>query len=375
MSHSRRYFALDSLRGVCACLVALFHFKTLGAISNSSLVNNGFLFVDFFFVLSGFVIATSYEKRLRDGFSLRKFMLLRLGRVYPLHAFMLAVFLTFEIFFVVFVPGQADRRPFTGGFELSLLVYSFFLVQTFFGPDGTPWNGPSWSIVVEVWTYLVFGLIFRFAGRWSFPIVGAIAFVAPLYLIVATDRYLYVFHDGALARCLYGFAIGVFVHWIISRQVIVNLGIVFSTFLEFCSVVALVYFISMVGAGPMSLAAPWLFLLIILVFSQEAGYISRLLLLSPMLIIGKLSFSIYLIHVFIQYRMFNIFSVIGNRVGIPIVINFDGEKRLGLSPLFGDIMSIIMLLLIVTLASLSFRFVEEPGRRWSRRILGFDDKA
>ena len=364
----RRYIVLDSLRGVCACMVALLHFKTLGVISNSGFVNNSFLFVDFFFVLSGFVIAASYGQRLRDGFPFRKFMLLRLGRVYPLHAFMLLVFLAFEIF-ASFAAGLSDRTPFTGSYEPALLAYSFLMLHTFLGPDGLPWNGPSWSIAVEVWTYVVFGLLFRFAGRWMLPMAGAIIVAAPIYLLFVTDRYLNVFHDGALVRCLYGFALGVFAHWLISRQKAVSLSTIIFTLVEATAVIAVIWFVSVANAGPITLAAPWLFLAAILIFAREGGYISRFLKIAPMVFVGTLSFSIYMIHVFVQYRMFNVFSALGNVLNVPLIIKVDGVKYLGYSSAFADIMSLAMLVIVIALAWLSYEFVEEPGRKWSRRLL------
>lgn len=320
-------------------------------------------------MLSGFVIAASYGRRLSEGFPFGKFLLLRLGRVYPLHAVMLLVFLVFEIGLATFAAPVSDRIAFTGSNTLSLLAYSILMVHTFVGPDGLTWNGPSWSIAVEVWTYVVFGLLFRFAGRWMLPIAAAIVVAAPIYLSFATDRYLNVFHDGALARCLYGFAIGVFAHWLISRKRRLTFTPVIFTLIEIVAVVAVVWFISIAGAGPLMLAAPWLFLVTILIFAQEGGYISRFLKLSPMVFVGMLSFSIYMIHVFVQYRMFNVFSALSAMIDTPLIIKVDGEKHLGYSPAFGDLMSIAMLLLIIALAWVSYRFVEEPGRKWSRRFL------
>ena len=82
---THRYAALDSLRGVCALFVCLFHFRANGPIATLEFVRGSWLFVDFFFVLSGFVIAANYRERLVAGAFLRGFVILRFGRVYPLH--------------------------------------------------------------------------------------------------------------------------------------------------------------------------------------------------------------------------------------------------------------------------------------------------
>jgi peptidoglycan/LPS O-acetylase OafA/YrhL len=58
---------------------------------------HAWLFVDFFFVLSGFVIAASYGERLVKGFGVERFMLLRLGRLYPVHIVVLAVYVAYEL--------------------------------------------------------------------------------------------------------------------------------------------------------------------------------------------------------------------------------------------------------------------------------------
>ena len=84
---SDRFVALDSWRGICALLVALFHVPIIGVMRQVTLVSNGYLFVDFFFVLSGFVIATVYERRLGDADStwrpMRSTLSPRSGQISP----------------------------------------------------------------------------------------------------------------------------------------------------------------------------------------------------------------------------------------------------------------------------------------------------
>src|SRR5467141_5130938 len=97
-----RFVVLDSWRGIAACLVALFHLEAYSHLVHSHLhgvpfLSNSWLFVDFFFVLSGFVIAANYQQRLLDGFGVGRFLFLRLGRLYPLHFTMLALFIGCEL--------------------------------------------------------------------------------------------------------------------------------------------------------------------------------------------------------------------------------------------------------------------------------------
>lgn len=77
-----RFHVLDALRGLAALMVADIH--TASLIGNKVLARNGHLAVDFFFCLSGFVIAFSYERRLLEGMSLRTFFTARMIRLYPM---------------------------------------------------------------------------------------------------------------------------------------------------------------------------------------------------------------------------------------------------------------------------------------------------
>lgn len=101
------YGALEGWRGLCAVLVALFHFRAVlihpvnSHLLTPAVVRHGYMFVDFFFALSGFVIATSYRDRLVTGnVGIGPFLKLRLGRIYPMHLFsmlaMLAILITFR---------------------------------------------------------------------------------------------------------------------------------------------------------------------------------------------------------------------------------------------------------------------------------------
>src|SRR5258705_13801306 len=102
-----RFVVLDSWRGIAACLVALFHLDAYSHLYDVPFLRNSWLFVDFFFVLSGFVIAANYQQRLRDGFGVGRFLLLRLGRLYPLHLFMLAAAVAVKLLLIL-VPALAS---------------------------------------------------------------------------------------------------------------------------------------------------------------------------------------------------------------------------------------------------------------------------
>ncbi|WP_277969329.1 acyltransferase family protein [Sphingomonas echinoides] len=368
-STTHRYEVLDSLRGICACVIVFYHLNTQGMLTNSGFVQNGFLFVDFFFVLSGFVIAASYGGRLSRGYSPTAFMLLRLGRIYPLHLAVLALFLVFEIVFAVAMPHSAGRPSFTDIYSVPLLVANLFLVQIFVGPDNGSWNAPAWSIAAEFWTYLVFAFVFRTAGRWLVPICLLVAAGSCIYLAFLTDRYLEVFHNGALARCLYGFSLGVIAHTVQSRVATLGDRTVVKglwTFSEITAVGIVIAAVIFAGPSVYSLAIPPLLLVVILLFAQQAGGVSRILMQKPFLILGGLSYSIYMIHGFIELRFVNLLSGVGRVLHQPLVTSVKGHNEIGGSALFGDAMSILVLAITISCAAISYRWVEQPMHRRSR---------
>lgn len=367
-----RYVALDSLRGVCACMVVLLHAKTQGHLSDTALVRHGFLFVDFFFVLSGFVIGSSYGDRLANGFSIGRFMWLRLWRVYPLHLVMLLIFLAFEIAFALFAPNAAGRAPFSEAYSPLVWVQSLFLIQIFVGPEGTPWNGPSWSIAAEVWTYLIFALVLRFLPRVAvIPI--CLAFIAAALAIIPTltDRYMLVFHDGALLRCLYGFSLGILGWYAMQAWERVPLGgRSVATIIEIAAVIGVAALVSAAGTGPLSMIAPLGFFVAVMIFARQAGAVSILLQQPPFVLLGTLSYSIYMIHVFLIYRMVNVLGAVEKFTGFDVVATAEGNNSVGGGAWFGDFVTVAFLGGVVFLAYWSYRLIELPGQNFGRNWKG-----
>jgi peptidoglycan/LPS O-acetylase OafA/YrhL len=78
MGQRRHYLTLDALRGVAALAVMIYHQE------HTTVIGHGYLAVDFFFILSGFVIAKAYERKLLSDMSFRRFALIRIARLYPL---------------------------------------------------------------------------------------------------------------------------------------------------------------------------------------------------------------------------------------------------------------------------------------------------
>jgi peptidoglycan/LPS O-acetylase OafA/YrhL len=367
-SLKQRYLVLDSLRGISACMIVLLHFVSQGHIAGLSLVKNSFVFVDFFFVLSGFVIGSSYGDRLTRGYPISRFMWLRLGRIYPLHFIVLLVFLAFEVAFALLTPNLASRQPFEGVNSPESFLHSLLLVQIFFGPDATPWNGPSWSIAAEIWAYFVFALLLRHGQRWLTPACISIVVAAPLFLAFISDRYINVFHDGAFARCLFGFSLGILGWRAASWAKSIILPRQMDHVIEIAIVLLTIAVVSEAGAGPLSLAAPFGFFVVVLIFARERGIVSSLLKFAPFVVIGTLSYSIYMIHAFLYYRLLNGLALLERVTGIDLVISSNGHNTVGGGALFGDALTILFLALVIVCSYWSYQLVEHPGREFAKRI-------
>lgn len=145
---------LTSVRGFAALYVLLFHCKntlpwfTLGRLNGFA--SKGYLAVDFFFVLSGFILSHVYLRgfeahRHRQG----RFLALRLGRIYPAHlaTLVLAILITR-------LPGFEQHRWLT--YDLPSLLTNLLLVHSWGFHGQLSWNYVSWSISAEWFAYLLF---------------------------------------------------------------------------------------------------------------------------------------------------------------------------------------------------------------------------
>lgn len=363
------YLALDSLRGLCALAVVLFHFRSDGVISNLPFVRHSWMFVDFFFVLSGFVIAAAYAKRFEDRtVGLTAFMGLRFGRIYPLHLFILLAMLALEIMLLLLdFSGVTSRAPFHGNRSLDALVSNLALLHSFGVEDRLTWNGPSWSIAAEMWMYLLFAvtfLVFRRAGWLVLLLLGALA---ALLLFYHSPNALNTTYSMGFVRCLYGFALGTGMFWLSQRQLAPA-----GTLWEIGAAIVVVLFVSQIGGGLLTLLAPWVFAAAVLVFAQGKGKLSHSLEGRHFVWLGAISYSTYMIHSFIQARIGDVIKLFGAPFGLALTptsrnTEFPSEAISG-PALTLDLLTMAMLLVVIGCASLTYKWVETPCREWSRRI-------
>lgn len=230
-----RYEILDGLRGVAAVLVVLFHLlETYSGGQAHQIINHGYLAVDFFFVLSGFVIGYAYDDRW-DKMTTWGFFKRRLVRLQPLVVMGTVIGACFYFF------GQGDGFPLIGnvpGWKILLaFVMGLLMIPCGVGMDIRGWsetnsfNGPNWSLTWEYVANILYALIFRRLSKIALAILAAIAAVCTLDLclnwnifgLLTDDRAAnaYTVIGGwsltpeqiyiALTRLLYPFLIGLLI--------------------------------------------------------------------------------------------------------------------------------------------------------------------
>ena len=204
-----RYAAIDGLRGIAAIAVVMFHAKGwFGAAWPA----RGYVAVDLFFVLSGFVIAASYEHRLRAGMTLRRFFLIRAIRLFPLYLIGLAAAV------LVLSLAPEARDTFIGGRVMDLRALPFALLALPSPLGGSradlvyPLNFPAWSLFFEFAINILYALTWR---RWTLRLLPAPILVSGLLLIIfggdGDKGWAWEGFPVGMLRCLYAFPFGVLI--------------------------------------------------------------------------------------------------------------------------------------------------------------------
>jgi len=132
----KRYEALDGLRGVAAIAVLAHH---VGVVGHRDLMTGGYLAVDFFFLLSGFVIALAYERAFAEGLGRLAYVRLRLERLYP----MILVGAALGV-------AAAFLSQMTSDMWIGLAAQLAFIPFATTQATAFPLNNPQWSLLFEL---------------------------------------------------------------------------------------------------------------------------------------------------------------------------------------------------------------------------------
>ena len=187
-----RYEILDGLRGVAAMMVIVFHlFETYAHGPVDQIINHGFLAVDFFFVLSGFVVGYAYDDRW-DKMTTWGFFKRRLTRLHPM--LIIGTLIGACLFF--FTDGAFPMVAQTPAWKFFLcLVMGLLLIPC--GPrlDIRGWNelnsfnGPAWTLMLEYVGNILYAFIFRHLPKYALAILCGICAIFTLDLTLGWDIF------------------------------------------------------------------------------------------------------------------------------------------------------------------------------------------
>ena len=324
--------ALTGVRGVAACIVAVFHMNYwfyTGAWGPdgpgtvlATVFHAGYLGVDLFFALSGYVIAGAYLEAFRRPSSgaYAHFLIRRFARIWPLHVATL----------LLYIGAPACRAP-------GDLAGNLLMVQAWGIIGHITCNEPSWSISGEWFAYLAFPglawLLLRSERRWAALALAALGLggLGVLAWLGGSNSLDVTFNFG-LVRAACGFTIGAA---LCRGFADVKPHLAF----DGCGILIVAAVGGLAMAGASDLLVVGLFGPLVLCIARAAGPLRAVLGAAPVVWLGEISYSLYLWHHFLIDRL----KGLGAAINTPATVG-------------------LALCLIVGVAALSRRWIEQPAR-------------
>lgn len=338
--------SLDSYRFVAASMIVVLHYDsdfTLGWSSFLPTVRGLELYVDFFFILSGFVIARTYAARVSSLPLYLSFLQKRFARIYPLHLLALACVVAMVL--VARATGASVNHPDT--YDWNGLLPSIFLVQAWGILDHNVFNLPAWSISAEQFVYILFPLFVLLGNRLPLAVNGflIVAFVVAFQfsgLLSPGVRWMHVNAPYGNLHAVPTFFVGVLLSQLLNRnrpRVIVPWWTIHVMFVACLAAILL-------GIREEPILIGFALILFCAANAELAG--APTVLATPIFArLGDASFAIYLLH-----RVLNIpFVFLARKFGL-------------LGTAAAPAVALGTYLLCVGLSLLCFKYFETPARRY-----------
>jgi len=356
--------ALDGFRGLLAIFVAIYHTYWPSWLNSSAFLENGPIIIDLFFVFSGFLLYTLYSKRISNSDQGMAFIKKRFARLYPLHIFMLGVFLLFACTRVLLhyvgiaSLDHGEILPFQDGASESIgtLVSNVFLLQSMGLHDTLSFNVPSWTISVEFFAYFTFvAMLIWFPLKKVGHFICLVFGVLALYAMLATLKPdMNITYDLAFYRCLAGFYTGV-IGSEIYRNIKSRKGIKTMSFGTASIIEILVLSISTAFViycpGKLQFFVGPILLLFVLTFAFDKGIVSRVMMSGVFRYLAKISYSVYMVHMIIAVVFYGVISKL-----VPVNWFTQGIN--------GDLLLIPYLAVVFICSHLTQKYVEVKGMKY-----------
>lgn len=338
--------SLTAIRGVAAVAVVVHH-QTLFFRFNEwthpftliSTLFMGYTGVDLFFVLSGFILTKIYLTLQPRGWG--RFFLRRLLRLYPLHLSILAFMALGSLCSIGLAPHKLDWH---------MLAWSASLLGPFVGLGPKLWNNVSWSISVELVCYIGFPvgvMLLRGAPNWLLGLA--------LAGIAALTWYVHLIHPeswvglGALQRGGSDFALGAVTGLLATRVTPSK---------------SLAWGLELLGAGlilwgMLSMQPPFIPLgaaTLIFALNAQKGPLNALLTFRPLVYLGDISFSLYLLQFVVFFGLFAYWPL----------AHYPQQLYPAWAPAF-ILHELGYFAVLILLSSLTYRWIEQPCRALGHR--------
>jgi peptidoglycan/LPS O-acetylase OafA/YrhL len=365
----RAFFgSLESLRGVAALLVALYHVSWLNPTRYQGLVLNSYLMVDLFFVLSGFVMCHGYGDRIRNRAQLGDFLVLRIGRLYPLHVMMLFVFVVREAVkfgAVEWLGVSASTATFSDN-SARAFGSNLLLIHALGLHDHLTFNGPSWSISTEFYAYICFGLmVLALRNRSKATQLASfltISVSSLAFLLFIHPQDLNVMYDFGWFRCTMSFFLGAASYTVLTRSDLLRRPAVrrLASYVAIVGLVAGALFLQHKIKGPTDFLLPPLVVVVVVALAASDTGVTRWLQIRPLRYLGKVSYSIYMVHALLSYQMS---SILISGFHVQTFHDERAGEIIATSQSVGTLLLVLYIGLVLLVSHMTFTYVEEPFRR------------
>ena len=288
-----------------------------------------------------------------------RFCFLRFGRLYPVHIIFLFVYVLIELlkyiatikFGIVSVNGIPFKEN-----NCYAFIKNIFLIQSVLPNQSLTYNGPSWSISVEFYTYLIFGVItlcFRKTKVLLFISIATISLV-----MLATKS---TFGFDSMLHCLAGFFVGC-----LTAGAIKKVRFVLPGYISFLVFLLMVFFLQLKPIKDADLLIYFITAsLIASIVISPIGLLSKLLKIKILTWFGKVSYSLYMSHSAIIWLINQLLRVVFKK---PDIINVNGISVTQLSITETLIASSAIIVTVLIVSAIVYEFIEKPFREMSRRF-------
>lgn len=371
---------LTPLRGIAAMLTVIFHVNLflgngLAPTGSTMLISRMYLMVDFFFILSGFIMCHVYGNLFTVSVKkkdFKKFTIARFSRVYPLH--FVTLMYVILLFFVSSRLGIPEIQSIQIADNWYTVITNLLLLQSMNLHNWFTWVHASWSISTEWWAYMLFPFLVR-----PFMKLGSTArlmvclacfggylcityFLVPLVTVPPEISFaridptllsVNVAYQYGFVRCLCGFVLGMMMYQGFTIEWAKNILGNGLTML----MLALAIFTCMHFGLPDVITLSF-FPFLLLAGAYGSAGINKILNLKALQRLGDWSFSIYLVHQPLLYTVTNVMLHFN-----PALANSASSGP----PPAPDILQswitcAIFIALVLLISYLTYRFVENPAR-------------